>query len=514
MRYRLISDIRVSICDCCAYITAPDDKQGSALAKKQLRDIVGNRADYNTKELHISSENVKMVFEESCFKVSFPELPDSWFILVNYDEGNLFELISHNSIKNGSVEELFEIAIKSSTKKVILLNPGMPSYQSALDESVRCVNCSMLKTTKKRIPGHRYDTKDETIYWLGELSSYIDNPRSSEFVKNIDDSKTIYLYTKDVQGAKKISDILKNGLIDNQADSYINGKYQIYTTTSIKLMVDSGQVLENDWTNYNTAAEMLFNSAIDYYDKYIKESDKYYIYQNGIDDRISYVINILNFRDSDSISESLIERFRKFIGKSALDIYPAHINHGLVSSTSDENYFLRWYTSIIKSDNIKKYSYYNILFTYLNIDIESIVKPVIEMFSLELDIYNNFEKYVKYDFGSRVFSSLRSKKSSEYELKEVTIESLIPEETLRNTIISLCNYARSNYGDGIYTYEVLNCGTKANPLIYETMTVNVFNIIDKYKKEGLEVPENLKEEILNNKFNTISISVDKDRELC
>jgi hypothetical protein len=46
------------------------------------------------------------------------------------------------------------------------------------------------------------------------------------------------------------------------------------------------------------------------------------------------------------------------------------------------------------------------------------------------------------------------------------------------------------------------------------MSVNVFNIIDKYKKEGLEVPENLKEEILNSKFNTISISVDKDRELC
>ena len=514
MKYRLVSDIRVSICDNCAYITSPDDKQGSTFAKKQLKEIVGNSAEYSTKELHISSENIKVVFKEDCFKISFPELSENWFILVNYDDRNLFELISHNNIKDGSVEELFEIAIKSSTRKVILLNSGMPSYQSALDESIRCVNCAMLKTTKKRIPGHRYDTKDETIYWLGELSSYIDNPRSSEFIKNIDNSKTIYLYTKDIQGAKKISDILKNGLIDNQVDSYISGKYQIYTTTSIKLMVDSGHVLENDWVNYNTAAEMLFNSAIDYYDKYIKDSDKYYIYQNGIDDRITYVLNILNFRDSDSISESLIDRFKEFIRRSALDIYPAHINHGIVGNISEENYFLRWYISILKSDNVKKYSYYNILFTHLNIDIENIIRPILEKFSLELDIYNNFEKYVKYDFGNRVSSSLRSKKSSEYELKEITIESIIPEETLRNTIISLCNYARANYGDGIYTYEVLNCGTKSNPLVYETMSVNVFNIIDKYKKEGLEVPENLKEEILNNKFNTISISVDKDRELC
>ena len=516
MRYRLISEIRVFIYKDEIFIAAPDNKHSMSDAKKFLTATFGNGIEYSIEELQIPSDNIKVSITMGKIQISSPNLPDDrWYLLLNYSKEHFYfyELIENNNISLGKFNELFEICIKNSTNEVLLVNSKMPTYNEAYDESIRHLSCAMSKTTKKRIIGHRYDTQNETIYWLGSVKSYMSDIKDSEFVSNIEDSSTVFLYTKDIGNAKKVSDIFKNGILcyDNISDYDFNNKrgdnkYIIYMTTKSKMMVDSGERLKDDTIDFNTTAEYLLDSTLDYYNKYI---DNNVIRPYNICKVLTLVFHIFNLRDLDPknlMSKDLLDRFKDFIGRSIIDELPAWNNNSKIDS--------RWYLSTIKILNQKKFSYYIDFFKYINIDLDNIIENILSTFSIENNIFNNFDNYIKYDIGEDFIASLRSRNSSAYELKEVSIESLIPYEGFQKTIIDICNAARIDRGRNIVKYDILNCGTKIKPLVYEVFTVDISNIISWYKNRGLEVPKNLKNEILSLRFRSITISIDKDRELC
>ena len=78
------------------------------------------------------------------------------------------------------------------------------------------------------------------------------------------------------------------------------------------------------------------------------------------------------------------------------------------------------------------------------------------------------------------------------------VRNILPGLELSETICKLYNYANSNYGIGVNMYEV-----KDDSVVCCKITLDD---IVKYKKGVSEMSENLKNEIKNNKFNSILIT--------
>jgi hypothetical protein len=156
----------------------------------------------------------------------------------------------------------------------------------------------------------------------------------------------------------------------------------------------------------------------------------------------------------------------------------------------------------------------------LGIDIRELATKVLHSWKAT-PIDSDFDTYLKY---SHYYSNPMRKdtdknisrqrvKSTKYKLDVVTLKDLYGESSeLKDTIIECVNNVRTNYGLGASNYELINVGTKKDPLEYIICELTLQDIL-KLKKGVSGLSETLKNEIMNRQFVWVQVVFDKDGDI-
>lgn len=521
MNWRLVSEVLVYITtDSFGHkyvaFSGLEKKEYSRIVLTKFKSVLGS--DATIIEKSISSENFEAIIDENSrfpVMIKSSNLPgDDYYRLVNFDysDKSLLNLLGGFNINSGVFIEPIELVISSEFGLVRFVHKNMPTYKIYHNELVRRINCEIFKKTTKWIPGHRYDSLDSTYYYLGSISSHTVNDSCSEFFSGKLMKEYHFVVTEDISEYNSLEEAIKY--------SIKNKSYKLLDKT--KLMIDSGEFEGFDGSiRYTDLIDGFINWAID--------SDC----SNSSYNNLSFIMIVLRLESPDktySITPETEFKLNKYLSNIFKHkIIPGNWEkpqHSLFkvceSNTLDQNVSSCFNIFIrkIEDDNVKKQSYFEELFKYFKIDIFNIIRTELQSW-LPSDILNNFDNFCEYsgdmyELSKPIEVVLRTFASSKYKLNKVTLgEKLVEtgEKVLFETIKNIVSKTRSNiFGNGV-KYEKVNIGTIKSPMIYETFTITLNNILDYYKEEGLEIPENLKNEIILNKFCRVNISVDKDGEI-
>ena len=497
------------------YVVSPDDKVAINNIKRQYC------SDKIIEEHEVVNEDITVRIKDQTVYISSPNFPNPSieYILKNISTSSLWDIISYTKIDCGVIEGTFEIAVGAKggdyTTVVKLINPSMPVYMNYLNEMVRYLNCQTGK--KKRVweIGHRYDSEEKSYYYLGSVHVRNINPSNSEY--NLKPQKEVNLFVEDIKDAKTISDVFSKGIINlTQYQVNCGDYYCIQGLYSPKCLVDCGKYLEDDGTTildyldsitFNTIN--LIESGVDIY---------------GYNEYINLVLLFEIFKvcnmsgDVLKLSEGSQDLIKNLINEVIYSIFyefwdcpgkPRNIDKDLSLEGKEQKVFTNFLT-IIRDCNVSLVSYYKTLIDNNPVLSEAFNK--ISEYSNTWDdtIYTqDFEKHLKYRRGNSFIFTTRTEKSSRYKLNIVKVSDTIDKDSaLFEEIVSIVDDTRNGMGPSTLSYVRNNVGTKNNPLIYESFLIGVEDICSKYIEKGIEIPENLKYDILRFGFRKLTLMID------
>lgn len=514
--FRLVSEVRV-FCNQKTeeiYLFDPENKKH----RKEIEGVLPNKCCW--KEYQLPSTDIKIKFDSlPSVYISSPNFPggiDVFYKLKNFNYDRIWEIISSCNIKGGIVDGDFEVIVDSEKTKVGFVCPGMPSYMEVFNEMTRLLNCKLCKKTKTYKVGHRYDTETETLYYLGNALSRLNNANNSIFCTAPD--KEVYLFTKDIKDCKKVSEFLDNSVLRLSNSIDFCSKYNtIIVKYNKSLMVDFGEALENDGVTLFDSYDKILSNTLDSIKTNVEEIDGY---KNYLD--LSRLFDLLSLVDPKSttamyqpdVVESVKNQLSKVVQDLIIEFWATDRSSLGPKNTLEANVdaiksiFFRCFRDL----NIQKHQYFSSLFDYMGIDLLAIISEQLKDWNA--DILNDFETHRRYRRGVNYDIALRTEKSSRYHLNIVKLKEKLTSSELIDCIKDLVKFSRENFGLGVSHYESINVGSKSSPLVYECIVINLQNIIDFYNKEkGIEIPENLKYGIVSDNFKQVIISVDKDSEI-
>ena len=509
-RYRLISEVKAFISGGYIYIASPDNK-GCISKVKSMLPKFNSTEKVLVDELQVELDDLTLRIDENLRPViSSNNLPGGKkreYIVFNYCLNSLGDLILSQDINKGRCSGIFEPAINDDEGMVSLVTPGMDSYKLASDEMIRRMNCQMLKKTKTFIPGHRYDTVDDTIYYLGKIYSHVISDQNSDYIKT--SSRQVHLFTRDIGFAKSISEVLNGGVFS--VGDIKTDYYKLEQVETLGLMVESGEVLINDYTTFDDYKENILLNSLEV------SKIKNYEFSNKT------ILEVFKFSENpgNKINDVVKIELEDFLKKDIRRILCTFWNNSDSGSSSrldlsintpkDElsSRFISKYFYEILEPNIKKHSYYTNLIQDLGIDFRTLVDEMFNNWDPSI-LEKDFDTFIKYNRGKSYSVRLRTGKSSKFSsyLTIIKLSDVLKDSYLIDCIKDICSFVRSNHGIGCSTYEKINVGTISKPLIYENITISVNDIINYHEERGLEIPENLKYGILDDKFSLININVD------
>ena len=507
------------------FISDTESKQHQSLVKKFIQNNLDTSNYIEPIEINENEFKIKLINKLNlCIKSKNLPEPEKWYILGNMtkDTDILGEIILNvNNNKGDFGETNFEIAIDDKKAEVELVCLGMPSYTDYLEEMRRQVNCTLYKKTKKWIPGHRYDTVKETIFFLGTVMSRRKDRHNSEWMTS-DKMIETYLITNKLDNEKSISEVLNNRVFGDRPEDL----KVLYTTTA---MVDSGEVLINDF-NYGNSQEILFNNGIEYY-KFINEFGK-------IDYDLPNILEPLSYTDINDknpdlskyktsldiiINNELLDHIVNYWDCTTNTRTDRELSSKLDLNTNIANCEKLLYYNI-KDSNIMKTLYYQELFKTIGINIHDLIEHKLSSGWNLKQFINNFDNFLKYGkiyTQSHVIPNnpcektarLRTEKSCNFKLELLPLENSIDSSTeLYCMLINMINFAKENYGLGVSHYSITNTGTIKSPKEFITIIITLEDVLKKFKTP-LEIPENLKNDIVNYNFLRLTLTADKDIEI-
>ena len=467
-------------------------------------------------ELKLENQNFNIKFSEAlevCVRSN--SLPDKskYYVVKNIEKSKLGELITQiDNVKGDFVDKEFEAIFSDAfPNKVFFTNPYMSQYKKCFEEMRRRMNCELCKKTRKWKPGHRYDTLNGTIYYLGEIKSRRSSFTSSEFLSN-DKMSTAYLYVEEIDGEKKISEVLKSRCFGSEIKV-------IFTQTT---MVDGGEELENDLGDFQDYWEDLIQNTEKAERKFDKYGNLYYENVKNIFSIFGYQSGTEDLTMSD-IARSIVEDVVNNVLKSTLIKYwkystsSIRLNDKQTIEENTENLVSLFLTKI-KDENILRGLYYKEFFEYYKISINNLSNKVILNWN-EDDIFNNLDTYIKcHDYLESRYSETRKvifqrENTKCYGIPDsVKVKDVIGDNDLSKLIIDIFEDAKTKYGIGISKFESYNIGSKKVPEIYIVAEITLEDIIN--HEGGIDkIPNQIKKDIMACKFLKIDIQIDKDKIL-
>ena len=400
----------------------------------------------------------------------------------------------------------------------------MKEYNECFEEMKRRLNCEFFKKTKKWIPGHRYDSIKETLYYLGCVKSRRQDDKGSEFIDDPAKCKEVYLAVRRLKsGETSISDVFKSRVIGDREDD-------IVVLDSPKSMVDSGSVLKDDFTRFEDYLDWLIPNSLNRCKKvqefgYVSYDNPkiffdvfaYFSEDPDYTKKLKTGIPPLNYAYrvvKDLVFDCLLNSWETKNYRSDMTLSKTKSVEQNMEALS--NLFL---SSGVKDGNALRNLYYSGLYKRIGIDLNEILTDVLGSWNEDNTIYGSFDNYMKFLFytESRTMNQYRSQqrvKSATHKLETNTISELFGDGELKESLIDLINYARNNVGIGVSSYKIFDVGTKKEPKEFVTCIVTVDNILKfKSKKGESEITETLKHEIMLSKFCQLSISFDREGEI-
>lgn len=516
----------------CVYFSVPDKKSYQLAVTKNIEGYFNEtHIDVNEFELKISrSSNKEYDYDylDPALYVRSPQLPDStiWYRVENYD-GNLINIISQLNCEKGIFTGyIFEaVFCEDNPSGVAFCCREMIEYKKCLAEMSRRINCDLYKKTKTWIPGHRYDTIKDTVYYLATVKSRRVDNSYSEFTEDSSKCPRVHLVVKNLRDTdKSISDILNTR-------TFGTGEDDIQVLETMSSRVDSGESLVNDYTKYEDYLKYLVPNSIKKCE--IKEKYGYTKYESPktILDNFCYFdepsVNYSTILQDDG--NSIIDSVTKVIGAQVFDCilntwnlnkFRKDLNIGS-KNTLEENkkaLSMLFPSCFISDGNSLKYIYYTGLFKHIGLDFEDIISKCLVNWDENQVVYDKFDDFIKYLFYTRLRNqshlSTQRVNSTNHPLDIVTIKDVFGDSELTNSLVDLLEQGRQGYGCGISSFNIVNIGTRKEPKEFINATVTLDDLIKfKSKKGESELSESLKYDILINKFCSLAISFDRTGEI-
>lgn len=502
------------------YFASPEKQSYINTVIKKVYNNYSNTVPIELK-LDDNSFNLKLD-EELNILVKSDLLPDEnqYYQVMNFcwsdSPAILGNIISQVENNKGEFKDKFEVIFSDSVPgEISFVSPSMSQYNSYFIEMRRRLNVELNRKTKKWKIGHRYDSLTKTIYYLGEVKSRLSSPQNTEFMEGVNMTTTAYLYTSEIDEVKdkKISDILNSRSFGSNIKVAFNQE----------AMVDCGEVLEDDFTNFQDYWEELMKNTINFEQKQCSDNIPRYKKLDNILSILSFQTGTDSLKVSNEIREKLVEVIQNVMKSGLLKFWNCNLSYIKLNSKQsiEKNVesLVKIFYCEIKDRNLMRDSYYNTYFNKVGIDLNKIAECILVDWD-ENDIYSDFDNYIRFieytknHYPTAVKPVNEREKSKGFSNSELyTVANSIGKDTeLANIIIGLFNFAIKKYGVGVSEFEYYNIGTKKDPNIYIEARITIDDII-KFVGGIDKMSEKLKQEIISRKFTEIKIQIDKDRVL-
>ena len=496
------------------YIASPEKKQYEVAVSKLSGNIYTKEtienADFEVK-IGVLNDSPEVYIKTS----QLPTL--GWTVVANFYGPSVWSILSQCTSDHGVLGGKFKVSFTESDLKVVsLVSPDMKEYLEADNEMTRRLRCEIGRKTKTLKPGHRYDIPKETRYYLCPVVSRKLNNCASNFQ---DDATTLrtsgYIYTNLLyDGDNSVSDILRTRKFGIEPGDL---KVSISDGTS---WIDSGQKLTDDFSgNLKDYWELVVDNTLKYGVKKIQKSD-FQVCTNLPD-----VLGILGcqssadlgYNISESLKDKLVDAISGILEYNLLKFWRLKSAKPELEISDKKDYdknadaLERLFYLSLEDGNIHKFAYYQNLFGRLGIDMNKLSEITVTNFS-EADLTDSFDNYMKYRFYWRNKKAIYysdSRPVLDYTLIRTPegmpkIEDLFGRTELSKTLSDLYSYAASNYGEGISEYRVILPDKKATEqCVFCCITLED---ILKFKKGASGMSDSLKNEIVLNKFDNITIN--------
>lgn len=488
--WRLISDVEAWINKEAGHVVfAPfGNKKEKVEYLKRLQDrgvsyapIVLDSPEFSLKAIN----DPKVGFKLSC------EILGEWYSVENFDTDTWGGIITQVDIVKGIIQGSYEIVVSDSVGLVSFVNQDMVQYDIFFDEMVRRMSCKVGKKTKKWIPGHRYDSEDGVLYYLGEFKSRKDDPFGTEFLK---EGIKAYVAIEHGKKFKKVSEALIS-------------MPPLRILSKPVSMVDAGQALEADISGFNDLWQVIIPEFHKGLPEIVNPSSLLPLW------------TIMSLGESyDNIPRDLVEDMVKraflytYINQFDIDSYSGN---PLSGKTVKENVdpLIKAFIKLTGDFNVLAPLYYPEFFNALGIDLTKIAEETLDLPSPLNYVTRDFDTYI--NWGKVYFENheVESKtrvcnlrvKTGSYGDK-VSLSTLFGDGPLTRAIIETAQEGIESYGLKVSYYRVVNMGTAKSPKEYIKMRINLMDLV----KTRPEMPENLKYDIVANRFQSVSIEFDKD----
>lgn len=534
------------------FITLPDKKQHLSFLNRKIK------SNYVTSPFKIELENERIevrLGEDSNLYVKSDSFlnKENYYLLGNWVGSIIIEdeytsidkskeicnLLTQLKCDNGKFDDIFEFIFSDDVIGAVnVVSSNMKEYRPSLNEMRRILNCEVLKKTRKWVPGHRYDSEKGTIYYLGEFLSRKSSKLTNTEYLSDKDMVPVHLYVEDLLDTEKtVTDVLKNRLFisdSNLGESILENfddNNFIKAVYSISSMVDSGEVLVNDltdefdirdcWPNMIKGildkSTLKTNSGEIYYDNSIVFSfDPFTLYsKDKLDPKYNEeAINLINEIVNNIIRLSIYNYYNVNLYRSDLNFGSVFKDRSLEENIESIKKIIFNYSIVDYNSN--RYNFFIDLFNNLELDIDKIISTNYSEFKDIIYPKLNSDKdyYFKYyeligELSRNNFYSYLRDQSAKYSYKKVTLTDLFNFGELRDLIIKLSVYAMNNYGYGVSKFSVHEIGTVSKPMSFVEIEITLQDIINYYKGVS-NIPQTLIDEIINKKFNKISIEADNN----
>lgn len=502
--------------------------------------------NYEEFELKIGGPRLTLYAKHS----NFPD-PEKWYPVKNWmlqeidfvREEQLSEYLTHvnlvNGVFSGTWTPLFNPDLDFS---VNFISESMPEWEDKQGEILRRINFETGKKTTKWIPGHKYDSEYKSFWFLGEVRSRISHrdknstkqswywSSDKDVLNSIDGGNVSCFLTKSPAGG---DDFWENVVVSANHERKDLNYFDILLKKP--KVVDSGEWIESGkiWENPKEWRIGMVTRILK--DVCLKESytlgvkkDEYFNLHYALEPLYLY----LGENDTTSLKEigeyinpilTPVIRccFEDILSYNGIDKYH------LIGEAEEEvenkihNFIDEFISVYIRENFYHKRELIKTFFEALDLSLYDLAEDFLRNFNINTKLKSGWENYLKNISyvqnsieGSNRYFDLR-KNSKELVLSKIGIENSKIEEVIKsslsdehissdtkNLIVDMIKWSQNNNNLGLTKYWM----NKNNEI---EIVITLTDIINRYKLEGIDIPEEYKQGIMTDKFWRYTIFADK-----